>query len=326
MSDEAAFGLEYFVRGLMRLALVAVIGAVACNPANTPTIGNREMCHLGLQTPGARLVSWRELADDPIAFDGRTVRIVGRLHLQFENYSLAPSWSAAWSGPIWVDLGEAIDAHVATRACRGLVALEATLDLERNGHLGMSAGTLVVRRVDALESNEPEFATALPPATTIDSHVVTVEEYDACVRARRCKSIDANVVTTESCNSRRSDRRAFPMNCVRWLDAARYCAWVGKRLPTEQEWFSAVGVNPPSDAAELPPAERVLVRNAEVATNALSEWTRSSTCPKMCTKEDCIEFDRVIVRDPAVGEPFRLSGSTHGLATRSADLGFRCAR
>jgi formylglycine-generating enzyme required for sulfatase activity len=75
-------------------------------------------------------------------------------------------------------------------------------------------------------------------AFKIDRTEVTVAAYRKCVEAGRCSSdlLDAN---PRSCNGNTAERGNHPLNCVDWEQATTYCAWVGKRLPTEPEWEKA---------------------------------------------------------------------------------------
>lgn len=84
----------------------------------------------------------------------------------------------------------------------------------------------------------------------MDRTEVTVSAYRDCVRARACtarktypvRDWDARLgryVLVEQrryCNYSRAGRGNHPMNCVAVGDAMQYCAWRGKRLPTEWEW------------------------------------------------------------------------------------------
>jgi len=75
----------------------------------------------------------------------------------------------------------------------------------------------------------------------LDRTEVTVGAYAACVRAGKCGEPDA--YTAERGNYRvfcnwhhPADRAAHPINCVDYEQARAFCAWAGKRLPTEAEW------------------------------------------------------------------------------------------
>lgn len=80
---------------------------------------------------------------------------------------------------------------------------------------------------------------------------VTVAEYQACVLAGACQAATTThyfddpdsederrrlAYDRQFCNAGRPDRANHPINCVDAHMADAYCAWAGRRLPTEVEW------------------------------------------------------------------------------------------
>lgn len=76
----------------------------------------------------------------------------------------------------------------------------------------------------------------LPPITLgpfdIDRTEATVGAYAACVHAGKCPAPQVQ----PGCNWGVPDRLRHPMNCVTDGEAAAFCAWRGRRLPTQDEW------------------------------------------------------------------------------------------
>jgi Sulfatase-modifying factor enzyme 1 len=77
----------------------------------------------------------------------------------------------------------------------------------------------------------------------IDTTEVTVAAYDACVQAGKCPPRNehpSRARFNDSCNGspvkRRKGSASHPMNCVLREEAASYCRFANKRLPTSSEW------------------------------------------------------------------------------------------
>jgi formylglycine-generating enzyme required for sulfatase activity len=83
---------------------------------------------------------------------------------------------------------------------------------------------------DECEDDERPLHTVSLSAFEIDETEVTQEQYAACVTAGECPEPECEW----DC-----ERTEYPASCVTFAAANTYCAWAGKRLPTEAEWEKA---------------------------------------------------------------------------------------
>ena len=84
---------------------------------------------------------------------------------------------------------------------------------------------------DECASDESPYHEVTLSGYYIDKTEVTQSEYKKCVDAGECD--------TPSCDWDPTGTPNRPVACVDWTQAGEYCAWAGKRLPTEAEWEKA---------------------------------------------------------------------------------------
>lgn len=77
----------------------------------------------------------------------------------------------------------------------------------------------------------------------LDVTEVKVSSYERCMADGKCDEAGIEwgwegreYEKGESCNRNHEGRGSHPINCVDWKQALGFCAWAGKRLPTEWEW------------------------------------------------------------------------------------------
>jgi formylglycine-generating enzyme required for sulfatase activity len=159
------------------------------------------------------------------------------------------AYAETYAGTDWAREAEKLMVSLEAEQARSVQAearaAEEATRLEKESRRSSSADMVLVRageffygcnaRVDGecFDDEQPGQTMSLP-AFRIDRTEVTVAAYKACVDAGRCTAPDNG----GSCNWATS-RADHPVNCVDWNQARTYCAWKGKRLPTEQEWEKA---------------------------------------------------------------------------------------
>jgi formylglycine-generating enzyme required for sulfatase activity len=103
----------------------------------------------------------------------------------------------------------------------------------------VAAAALCAREPLAATCDERSFADELAQHRVhlsgffLDRNEVSVSDYDACVRLRRCKA------PPYAAGAQRFQQASFPVTFVTWDDAQTYCAFRGGRLPTEAEFERA---------------------------------------------------------------------------------------
>ncbi len=186
-------------------------------------------------------------------------------------------------------------------------------------------------------------------AYCLDRREVTIAEYTACVQNGICDAPPRDVQLLEpsrqqeheqrsrGCTARLAENSSLPVNCVGFDDAGKYCAWKGRRLPSEIEWEWAAtggddkldfpwGSSPPRDDVVCFQAKRPCSAGSKPAEafglfdlgGNVSEWTTAAD------GDAAIRGGSYADGDAAALAPTRRQSAEP--LFRDINVGFRCAK
>ena len=95
------------------------------------------------------------------------------------------------------------------------------------------------QRGSTLKADEQPAKAIKMDAFYIDRTEVTNKEYAACVTAKKCTPPSQTKVGSIATYYGAKAYDNFPVVFVTWKQASDYCAWRGKKLPTEAQWEKA---------------------------------------------------------------------------------------
>lgn len=120
-------------------------------------------------------------------------------------------------------------------------AADAQLPTRIDGMILVPAGPFIMGANSGGEPDEWPAHTITLPAFYLDENEVTNEDWAKCVAANECPPPEpSNAERNGLGPDKRFRGPRQPVSSVSWFSARAYCAFVGKRLPTEAEFEKAV--------------------------------------------------------------------------------------